>query len=300
MNPILALLMGQCWALDPIVMERMAAIIMRWSDGVRLSAEQISAAVGDAPQAAAQRRGQAQAQGIQVIPLYGVISHRANMVQSVSGPGGTSTELFGRALDQAMADPNVGAILIDIDSPGGSVHGTQELADRIMAARGTKPIVASANATAASAAYWIASAADEIVVTPSGLVGSIGVIAAHEDKSAKLAAEGTKVTYITAGKFKAEGNSSAPLTDEAAAAMQSMVDGFYAAMVKSIAKGRNTSPDAVRAQYGQGRVLSATDALAVGMVDRIETFDQTVARLQNPRRRSRVAANSALRLAEAS
>lgn len=300
MNPILALLMGQCWALDPIVMERLTAVIMRWSDGTRLSAEQIVAAVGDAPQAAAQRRGQAQAQGIQVIPLYGVISHRANMVQSVSGPGGTSTEMFGRALDQAIADPNVGAILIDVDSPGGSVHGTQELADRIMAARGTKPIVASANATAASAAYWIASAADEIVVTPSGLVGSIGVIAAHEDKSAALAAQGTKVTYITAGKYKAEGNSAEPLTDEAAASMQSMVDGFYSAMVKSIARGRGVSPDAVRANYGQGRVLSATDALAVGMVDRIETFDQTVARLQNPRRRSRVAANSALRLAEAS
>lgn len=301
MNPILAALLGQCWALDPIVMERLTDVILRWSDGTRLSAEQITAAVGDAPAAASARRSNSvQANGIAVIPLYGVMAHRAHMVQNVSGPGGTSTELFGRALQGALQDPEVGSVLIDVSSPGGSVHGTQELANQIHAARGQgKRIVAIANPSAASAAYWVASAADEVIATPSALVGSIGVITAHEDRSAAMAAEGRKITFIHAGKYKAEGNPAEPLTDESRAEAQRMVDQFYGVMIKSIARGRGVAPEVVRSQFGQGRVMSATDALAVGMIDRIETMDETIARLQNPRRRARMNTN-ALRLAEAS
>ena len=303
MNPILAALLGQCWALDALVMERLTSVILRWSAGDRLTAEQVAAAVGGAPQAAEQRRNSAAsgAGGVAVIPLYGVMAHRAHMVQKVSGPGGTSTELFGRALSAALADPAVAAVLIDVDSPGGSVHGTQELADRIHAARGQgKPIVAIANATAASAAYWVASAADEVVATPSALVGSIGVITAHEDKSAKLAAEGTKVTFVHAGRYKAEGNSTEPLTDEGRAYAQAMVDQFYGVMVKSIARGRGVAPEIVRSRFGEGRTLTAADALAAGMIDRIETLDETIARLQNPRRRARMSNANALRLAQVS
>ena len=303
MNPILAALLGQCWALDALVMERLTSVILRWSAGDRLTAEQVAAAVGGAPQAAEQRRNSAAsgAGGVAVIPLYGVMAHRAHMVQKVSGPGGTSTELFGRALSAALADPAVAAVLIDVDSPGGSVHGTQELADRILAARGQgKPIVAIANATAASAAYWVASAADEVVATPSALVGSIGVITAHEDKSAKLAAEGIKMTFVHAGRYKAEGNSTEPLTDEGRAYAQAMVDQFYGVMVKSIARGRGVAPEIVRSRFGEGRTLTAADALAAGMIDRIETLDETIARLQNPRRRARMSNANALRLAQAS
>ena len=303
MNPILAALLGQCWALDALVMERLTSVILRWSAGDRLTAEQIAAAVGVAPQAAEQRRnsGASSAGGIAVIPLYGVMAHRAHMVQNISGPGGTSTELFGRALSAALADPAVAAVLIDVDSPGGSVHGTQELADRIHAARGQgKPIVAIANATAASAAYWVASAADEVVATPSALVGSIGVITAHQDKSAKLAAEGIKMTFVHAGRYKAEGNSTEPLTDEGRAYAQAMVDQFYGVMVKSIARGRGVAPEIVRSRFGVGRTLTAADALAAGMIDRIETLDETIARLQIPRRRARMSNANALRIAQAS
>ena len=303
MNPILAALLGQCWALDALVMERLTSVILRWSAGDRLTAEQVAAAVGGAPQAAEQRRNSAAsgAGGVAVIPLYGVMAHRAHMVQKVSGPGGTSTELFGRALSAALADPAVAAVLIDVDSPGGSVHGTQELADRIHAARGQgKPIVAIANATAASAAYWVASAADEVVATPSALVGSIGVITAHQDKSAKLAAEGIKMTFVHAGRYKAEGNSTEPLTDEGRAYAQAMVDQFYGVMVKSIARGRGVAPEIVRSRFGEGRTLTAADALAAGMIDRIETLDETIARLQNPRRRARMSNANALRLAQVS
>lgn len=301
MNPILAALLAQVWALDATVLHRMTEIIERWASGVKLDAVQIEAAVGPAVAAADQRRATpSSAQGVAVLPLYGVVAHRAHMVRNVSGPGGTSSEMFGNALRAALADDQVGAVLLDVDSPGGAVAGTQELADLIYRSRGNgKPIVASANSLAASAGYWIASAADEFVVTPSGTVGSVGVLAVHEDRSEAAARDGRRVTYITAGKYKAEGNPHEPLGDEARAEVQRMVDHAYGVMVESIARNRGVSTQAVREGYGEGRVFHAKHALAAGMVDRIESFDETLARLASPRRRSRIAsARNAVRLAQ--
>lgn len=301
MNPVLAALLAQVWALDATVMHRLTMIIERHAAGLRLDAVQIEAAVGPSVEAAQVRRAAASsAPGVAVLPLYGVVAHRAHMVANVSGPGGTSTELFGRSLRAALADEQVGAILLDVDSPGGSVAGTPELVDLIYQSRGQgKPIVASANAHAASAAYWIGSAADEFVVTPSGSVGSIGVLAAHEDRSEAAAKEGRRITYVTAGKYKAEGNPHEPLTDEARAEVQRMVDHAYGVLVESIARNRGVSVQAVREGYGEGRMFHAKQALAAGMVDRIEPFDATLARLASPRGRSRIAsARNAMRLAQ--
>lgn len=301
MNPVLAALLAQVWALDATVMHRLTMIIERHAAGIRLDVAQIEAAVGPSVEAAqARRAGMSSAPGVAVLPLYGVVAHRAHMVANVSGPGGTSTELFGRSLRAALADEQVGAILLDVDSPGGAVAGTPELVDLIYQSRGQgKPIVASANSLAASAAYWIGSAADEFVVTPSGTVGSIGVLAAHEDRSEAAAKEGRRITYVTAGKYKAEGNPHEPLTDEARAEVQRMVDHAYGVLVESIARNRGVSAQAVRESYGEGRVLEAKRALAAGMVDRIESFDETLARLASPRRRSRIAtARNAVRLAQ--
>src|SRR5690606_4285100 len=145
----------------------------------------------------------------------GIVGHRMNQVTDISGPGGTSTEQFGSWFDAALRDPAVSAIVIDVDSPGGTVTGVAELAEQIFEARGKKPIYAIANALAASAAYWIASAAEELWVTPSGDVGSIGVYAMHEDISEMEAEMGLKVTLISAGEYKTEGNPHEPLGDEA-------------------------------------------------------------------------------------
>jgi len=301
MNPVLAALLAQVWALDATVMHRLTMIIERHAAGIRLDVAQIEAAVGPSVDAAqARRAGMSSAPGVAVLPLYGVVAHRAHMVANVSGPGGTSTEIFGRNLRAALADDQVGAILLDVDSPGGAVAGTPELVDLIYQSRGQgKPIVASANSLAASAAYWIGSAADEFVVTPSGTVGSIGVLAAHEDRSEAAAKEGRRITYVTAGKYKAEGNPHEPLTDEARAEVQRMVDHAYGVLVESIARNRGVSAQTVRESYGEGRVMEARRALAAGMVDRIESFDETLARLASPRRRSRIAsARNAVRLAQ--
>lgn len=297
---ILATLAAQPWAMDPRAFDTLVQVLSRWGEGQRLTDEQIRAAVGEAPaQIDARRQAAAAGPGsVAVLPVYGAIAHRAHMVRNVSGPGGTSSELLGQAITKAAADPSIGAIVLDVDSPGGSVAGTPELVDRIVAAREQKPVVAVANALAASAGYWIGSAASEFVATPSAQVGSVGVLAVHEDRSAEHAAAGRKLTFIHAGKYKVEGNSAEPLSDDARGHIQAMVDTAYDTMIKSIARNRGVTPADVREKYGEGRVFTAEDALARGMVDRIETLEATIERLANPRRRARVStARNALRIA---
>ena len=201
--------------------------------------------------------------------------------------GGTSTQAISQALRQANADETVTSIILDIDSPGGSVYGVAELAAEI---RGSaKPVTAVANSLAASAAYWLGTAAAEFYVTPGGEVGSIGVWMAHEDWSKALADAGVSTTLISAGKFKTEGNPYGPLDTDAQAFMQSRVDDYYGAFTRDVAKGRNVSVDQVRGGMGQGRVLGASQAKAEGMIDGVMTFDQVVrhvARSAQPKGRS--------------
>lgn len=273
---ILSAVFAQPWAILPAKLQAMQAVVLRHLSGVRLSAEQLQ----DVIEAAARPRPLTQPAGggtVAILPVMGVISQRMNMLSAFSG--GTSTEQLGREFGAIIADPTISAVVLDVDSPGGSVFGVQELWDQIYAARGSKPIVAVANSMAASAAYYIASAADEIVVTPSGEVGAIGVIATHYDESQLLSNEGVKVSFITAGKYKAEGNSAEPLDDEARAYMQQRVNDYYGMFVNSVAKGRGVSAAQVRSGMGQGRMLGAKDAKAAGMVDRVETLDQTITRL---------------------
>jgi signal peptide peptidase SppA len=183
---------------------------------------------------------------VMVLPLFGTISKRADLLTQISG--GTSIENFTKSFREAVANPGVKAIVINIDSPGGGVFGVAELADEIYNARGDKHIVAIANDMAASAAYWIGSAADEFVVTPSGLVGSIGVYTIHEDWSEAYKQAGISSTVIQAGKYKTEGIELMPLTEEARAEIQKSVDFYYDTFVASVAKGRGTTVAYVKNQ----------------------------------------------------
>jgi signal peptide peptidase SppA len=280
-NParLLAAFYGAAWAILPDVHASMEQVLLRWAAGVKLDDPDIAAAIGDKPAIhAARRSNTASASGgiIGVLPVYGVIGHRANLVADSSSGINTSTEILQRAFSAMVADSNVRAIVLDIDSPGGSVAGVQELADSIRAARGSKPIVAVANSLAASAAYWIGASADEFVVTPSGEVGSIGVFAAHQDVSKAAEIKGVKTTLISAGKYKTEGNPFEALSGEAQSAMQARVNDYYADFVRAVAQSRNDTQANVRDGYGEGRVLGATKAVRANLVDRIATFDQVI------------------------
>jgi signal peptide peptidase SppA len=270
------------WALMPERLQAMAGVLTRWSAGEPPTDEtmfqiQSERVLRDTrKQMAAANAGS----GIAVLPLYGVVTQRGNMVDDISGPGSTSTQQFTSALRQVLTDDTVGQILIDIDSPGGSVYGVAELASEIVKARAQKPVVAVVNSLAASAAYWIGCSASEFYVTPGGEVGSIGVWQAHFDYSKALEEEGVKPTLISAGKFKVEGNPYLPLDPEAQAFMQSRVDDYYNAFVQAVAVGRGVSVDDVRNGMGEGRVLGADAALAQRMVDGIASFDDVLARMQ--------------------
>lgn len=260
------------WAITPEKLHELLAVLAFRAAGHEFSAEEIQARIGTPPAAAPARRG-----AVAVLPIRGVIAHRAGGLEESSG--GSSTERIQSQFRQLLADDQVGTILLDVDSPGGTVPGVAELAETIAAARGQKPIVAMANSMMASAAYWIASQADEIVSIPSGTIGSIGVFTAHQDLSRALELEGIKVTLLSAGKFKTEGNPFGPLSDEARGVIQARVDAAYDNFVKAVASGRGASQKAVRDGYGQGRALSAPDALKAGLIDRIGTMDETIGRL---------------------
>jgi signal peptide peptidase SppA len=214
-----------------------------------------------------------------VLPLFGLMSYRASMMNDISGGArGTSLDAWTAQFKQALNDPRISAIVIVAASPGGSVDGCQEAADLVFSARGKKPVTAIADTTAASACFWVISGASEIVVTPSGQVGSIGVFCAHEDDSEALKKQGVKVSLISAGAFKTEGNAFQPLGDEARAAMQGMVDDYYGMFARSVARGRGVSVADVRGGMGQGRMVTAQRAVALKMADRVGTLDSVLAK----------------------
>lgn len=229
--------------------------------------------------AAAEAKNQPQ-EGIAIVPVTGVISPRVHDVEGMSTGGGLSAEGFAAVMRQLAGDPNVKGILLDVDSPGGNVAGIPEAVDAIREARASKPVWAVANSWAASAAYWLASAADELIVTPSGEVGSIGVYIYHEDISKAMESLGVTPTLIKAGPNKAEGHPSFPLTAEAQANLQDVVDHYYGMFVKDVAKGRNVPVATVRERFGGGRMVLAPDAVKQGMADRIDTLGNTVKRMQ--------------------
>lgn len=213
---------------------------------------------------------------VAVLPVRGTILHRMSGMSAMSG--GTGLEQLSKAFVALRDDPQVKAIVLDVDSPGGSVDGLVEAADLIRSSRGAKPIVAQVNVRAASAAYWLAAQADDVAVTPSGEVGSIGVITVHEDISAMLEKMGVKETVIASTPFKAEGNPYGPLSEEARAAIESDVHAFDAMFHDAVAEGRGAKVATVRAEFGQGRMVLAAEAVKRGMADRVATMEQTLNR----------------------
>ena len=267
---ILNAIYAEPWAILPAKLEEIVGVVEARAAGITLSATELK-------HFAARRKKYTGVNGsVAVIPVYGTIAQRFGLL---TASGGTSLQEFAQKYDQAINDPAIGAVLADFDTPGGSVYGVEEMAQKIFDNRGKKPQIAIANAMAASAGFWLASAFDELVVTPSGEVGSVGVIMMHEDFSKANEAEGRTVTYVTAGKYKAEGNPDEPLGDEARAEYQGQVDRYYTSFVDSLARNRGVTSRTVKADFGQGRVVGAKEAVDRGMADRVAPFDQVLSEL---------------------
>lgn len=268
---------GRIWAIRP---ELLAAVTDLRKKGAPIEAMREAAAEhfsGDVT--AARGRGLQVAGGIGVIPLKGILTPNVSLLAMLFGMG-SGLQMFRESLREAVRSEEIGTIVLDIDSPGGLVDLVPETAAEVRAANAQKPVIAVANTLAASGAYWIASQAKELVVTPSGEVGSIGVFTEHWDFSGALEAAGENPTLISAGKFKVEGNPYEPLADEAKAALQQGVDDFYTLFVKDVAKGRGVSVSEVKNGYGQGRVETAKRAVESGLADRVEPIEATIQRLE--------------------
>ena len=220
--------------------------------------------------------------GVAVLPIEGVIAKRANLFSQISG--GVSTELVGRDVRAALNDASVHSIILSIDSPGGTVDGTQALAATISAAKAIKPVVALASGTMASAAYWIGSAAQAVYIADATtLVGSIGVVASHKDISGAETQAGIKTTEVYAGQYKRVASSYAPLTDAGRQSIQDQVDYTYSLFVADVAKQRGISEKTVLKDMADGRVFMGQQAVDAGLVDGVSTLDALVAQLNADR-----------------
>lgn len=264
-----SLLYGEAWAIIPEKMDAIIAAINRiimFDDSSRSP----DVASSNPPSLTAPSKN-----GIGILNVSGVLSYRAGMFADSSG--GQSIERTQSEFRKLQARDDVDVIVMNYDSPGGAVSGIQEFGDEIAAS--TKKVVAIANPTAASAAFWLYSAASEKYIIPSGQIGSVGVIAVHSDATEALAKEGIKQQIVYAGKYKAEGYQE--LNQEGLDHLQALVDSYYTDFINSLSKFSNQTAKYVESHFGQGRMVRAETAKENKMTNKIMTFDKLIANLSN-------------------
>jgi protease-4 len=194
---------------------------------------------------------------VAVVELEGVIEDTTELVET---------------LGRYRTDRNTVGVVLRVDSPGGGVAPAQELYDAVWRLRGVKPVIASFGNVAASAAYYISSAADVIVSDPGTLTGSIGAIMEFQNYGALADKVGVGETVVKSGHFKDVGHPLRPIADDERAMLQGVVDDALAQFIDAVAKGRGLDVERVRA-LADGRLYSGAQAQAVGLVDRLGGLD---------------------------
>jgi signal peptide peptidase SppA len=222
---------------------------------------------------------------VAVIRVAGVL-----MKQASSMSAGTSTVQLRRDIRQAAADPDVSAILLAIDSPGGTVAGVEDLARDVQNAKARKPVWAFIDDLGASAAYWIASQAEKVFANGrTALVGSIGTLMTVYDLSGMAEQQGIKALVYSTGPLKGAGTEGAPVTPEQSAYFQGIVNDAQSSFDAAVKKGRGLSSkqlDEVRS----GAVFGAEDALSRKLIDGIQSLDATLEALAKTARKGQRAA----------
>jgi signal peptide peptidase SppA len=256
------------WAITPEV----AQALQRYAETVALTPDEPDAVPGEADYAVEA--------GVARLSIDGP------MMKYASSFGGTATVPLRRQLRHAAANPAVAVVLLSIDSPGGTVSGTQELADELAALNRRKPVLAHADDLVASAAYWVAAQARTLTATPMALVGSLGVISVVYDTSAKAAKEGWSAQVFTTGPLKGTGVDGTALTAAQQAYLQRRVDDAGAFFQQAVIAGRGDRLSGTLASVWTGEVWQATQAagrsgpsaLGLGLIDGVETYDDSLER----------------------
>jgi signal peptide peptidase SppA len=269
---LLSFVVDHPWAITPEMGSLIAHIVARQAAGLKASEDEIAGSRVNRENLPQPKQGG----GYAVLPIQGVIAPRMNLLSNFSG--GTTFEELGQQFEALMANKAVRTIVLDINSPGGSVAGATEFSRQILAGRTKKAVIAQVHPMAGSAAYWIASAASKIHASPSSMVGSIGVYAIHDDLTASLEKLGVKRKVLSAGEGKADGVEGTALSAAGEARRQSLIDDAYARFVGDVVKGRGkgVTADRVRNEW-KAHVYSADQALALGLIDRICTLTDTIA-----------------------
>jgi len=264
---VFSMLQDKPWAIHPAKLEEINAFVQ-----ARLEAKTVDVSqFADAQPQNKEKKLYQMIGGTAVIPVTDTLAKRMNLFMSFSG--GTSMESLQKSIRTAAADPLVSSILLDIDSPGGTIDGVQETSRAVAEAARKKPVIAYVDGMMASAAYWIGSAASAIVSIDTGLVGSIGVALTHYDFSAQDEKAGVKRTVLSAGKYKRIASDEKPLSQEGRDYLQEIIDTYYTLFVDAVAKNRGVSSEQVIEKMADGKDFIGAQALAAGLVDYIGSFD---------------------------
>ncbi len=211
-----------------------------------------------------------------IIQVHGPIAKRPGLFSFFDS---TNYEQLSRQFIEAEQDNEVKAIVLDIDSPGGVVSGTDEFTNLVASSK--KPVVAYSSGLMCSAAFWVGAAASKIIISKTAELGSIGVMQWHYDESKMDSDIGVERTVLTAGEFKAVGHSAAPLSDRDRGVMQGELQYLYDVFIDAIAKNRGVSTESVQKNMADGRVFIGVQAVEAGLADQIGTFEDAIASALN-------------------
>ena len=264
----LNLVASRPWLIQPEALETIFAVAQRCGEGPEALQTRMGRPLDNA-------RKVSMRDGVAVIPVTGPIFRYANLFTEISGA--TSTAVLASDIQAALDNKYVRAIVLDINSPGGEATGINELAKLIADGRAIKPIKAYASGSMASAAYWIGSAADEVIVDDIAVAGSIGVVMAYQDTSARDAKSDVRTIEIVSSQSPDKRID--PATDEGRAKVQSIVDSLASVFVSAVAANRGVDTDKVLSDFGRGGVLVGADAVKAGMADRIGSLESVIAEL---------------------
>lgn len=210
--------------------------------------------------------------GVAIIPVVGPLFRYANIFTQISGA--SSYEILAKDFTAALDDPAIKAIILDIDSPGGEVNGVAELAGMVFEARGRKPIIAYASGDAASGAYWLASAADQIVVSETSALGSIGVVGVYRSKDAGESASEIEIVSSQSPHKRLD-----PASSEGKKRLQQRIDAMANVFITTISRNRGVDPTTVMDNFGGGDVMIGAAAVGAGLADRVGSLERLISEL---------------------
>jgi signal peptide peptidase SppA len=269
LNNVLYKLYNQPWCILPSMHRTICDIVADHVSGRAHEAGGRAFMFDEPPASASKKPLYRNEDGVAVIDIDGVIATKVGMIEKSSGVYDLLD--LQAALRAAIDDEQVRGIMLNIESPGGTVGRLQETADMIRAARDVKPVVAYTPELMASAAYWLGSQATAVYAAPTAEIGSIGVYQAVLDASRAYENEGYKVELFKTGVYKGAGYPGTSLSYEVKAKLQADVDRVFQFFTEAVDAGRGVDISDI---YKQGQTVFAAEAVAANLIDAVGTYEQ--------------------------